>query len=319
MSLPPSTANWHWKNKNVTKWGQEWFERELVTISVTGDKEGESVSITEVQDVEGDIELGQRKSKLITIYDCKLKLRWQGTTSDGTEVSGSLTIPEVSHEVTVDKLSDYTYNWSLSTASSPEVTAIFKLARTRLPALLEAKFAEFPNALVDTHGKDLTVSTDPSRSGTPAPAHGATPAAPAAAPRVAAAAPPPPKKAEKPLNTIVVKVEATFQASGPDLYQLLTDETRIPSWTRAPAMSRALPGTEYALFGGGVRGQYVSLTPYTEIVQTWALSGPTWPSGHFATMTTTVDQGTDSTKITFTLSDAPVGMHDELKRNIEGY
>jgi activator of HSP90 ATPase len=65
MALPPSTANWHWKNKNVTNWGKEWFERELVTISVTGDKEGEVVSIATVTEVDGDIELGQRKSKYV--------------------------------------------------------------------------------------------------------------------------------------------------------------------------------------------------------------------------------------------------------------
>jgi len=39
------------------------MERELTSITVDGDKEGEMVSITQVIDVDGDIELGQRKSK----------------------------------------------------------------------------------------------------------------------------------------------------------------------------------------------------------------------------------------------------------------
>jgi activator of HSP90 ATPase len=63
MALPVSTANWHWKNKNVTTWGREWFERELSAISVKGDTESEIVSVSNVSEVEGDIELGQRKSK----------------------------------------------------------------------------------------------------------------------------------------------------------------------------------------------------------------------------------------------------------------
>ena len=137
MALPPSTANWHWKNKNITRWGQEWFERELTTISIQGDKEGEVISISKVTEVDGDIELGQRKSKyvnsfffrcqitsrisslylplifyynlsrLITIFDCKISLAWTGTTSEGTEVKGTLTIPEVSHEIVCDNLSEY--------------------------------------------------------------------------------------------------------------------------------------------------------------------------------------------------------------------
>lgn len=67
MALPPTTANWHWKNKNVTPWGKQWFERELKDLSVTGDKEGEIVTISKVFDVEGDLELGQRKSKYVDI------------------------------------------------------------------------------------------------------------------------------------------------------------------------------------------------------------------------------------------------------------
>lgn len=47
-------------------------------------------------------------SRLITIYDCKISVEWTGTASDGTEVTGKVTIPEVSHEITLDRLSDYT-------------------------------------------------------------------------------------------------------------------------------------------------------------------------------------------------------------------
>jgi Activator of Hsp90 ATPase, N-terminal len=45
--------------------------------------------------------------RLITIYDVKIELKWNGTASDGTKVSGTLTIPEVSHEITLDGLSEY--------------------------------------------------------------------------------------------------------------------------------------------------------------------------------------------------------------------
>ena len=37
--------------------------------------------------------------------------------------------------------------------------------------------------------------------------------------------------------------------------------------------SAAQPDTEYTLFGGGVKGKYVSLSPGKEIVQTWACCG----------------------------------------------
>ncbi|KAH6908306.1 chaperone activator [Coprinopsis sp. MPI-PUGE-AT-0042] len=320
MALPPSTANWHWKNKNVTPWAKEWLQTELTKLSVSGD-DGESVSIAEVTSVEGDVELGQRKSKLLTIFDCDVRARWTGTTSSGTQVEGTLRIPEISHEIICDQLEDYRYEWSLKTASSTEVDAVYKLARSRLPAALEAKLATFPSTIVEVHGKDVYIGGTASGQSTPpvvsaAPTSAAAPSA-SAAPAKAASAPV--KKTAKPANTSTITVEASFQASADDLFGLLTDEKRIPAWTRNSAVSQAKPETQYSLFGGGVKGTYVSLTPGKEIIQTWALQSPTWPQGHEATLTIAFDQSTDSTKVTFTLTGVPTGMEDELRRNIEGY
>ncbi|KAI0807928.1 activator of Hsp90 ATPase [Fomes fomentarius] len=324
-NIPPpmtsTTANWHWKNKTVTPWAKQWFDRELTAIRINGDG-SEEVAIERVVEVDGDVELGQRKSKLITIYDCKVVLDWSGIASDGTAVNGKLTIPEVSHENTLDGTSDYVYEWSLSTARSPAVDVLFQIAKTRLPSALEAKFATFPQAIIDTHGKDLTVSAQPSRQGTPAPS-GSGSAAPAASTGSDAV-----KKGvegagvktvQKANNTTSLSVDAHFMASADDLFNLLTDEKRIPTWTRAPAKSTPQPETEYSLFGGGVKGKFVSLSPPKEFVQTWALSSPTWPSDHFATLTTTLEQGSDSTKVAWRLDGVPLGMEEEITRNLNGY
>jgi activator of HSP90 ATPase len=70
MSVTPmaySTANWHWKNKTVTPWAKEWFERELVTIQVEG-SDGAVVSVERVISVDGDVELGRRKSKYVRAF-----------------------------------------------------------------------------------------------------------------------------------------------------------------------------------------------------------------------------------------------------------
>lgn len=62
-----STANWHWKNKTVTPWAKEWFERELVTIQVEG-SDGAVVSVEHVISVDGDVEVGRRKSKYVRAF-----------------------------------------------------------------------------------------------------------------------------------------------------------------------------------------------------------------------------------------------------------
>ena len=46
----------------MTPWARAWFERELATVEVSGDGE-EKVSVQKLTDFEGDVELGQRKSK----------------------------------------------------------------------------------------------------------------------------------------------------------------------------------------------------------------------------------------------------------------
>jgi len=204
---------------------------------------------------------------------------------------------------------------------SGPVEALYKLARTSLGTALETKLAEFPSALIDTHGKDLTVSSEPSPSASPVP----QPAGVAAATPVSAAPGPTEsreKLAEKPkkaINIETVTVEATFQAAADDLFSILTDEKRIPYWSRAPAQSKAEVGTEYSLFGGGVKGSYTSLKPGKEIVQTWVLNSPTWPTDHVGTLKTTFDQSTDSTKVVFSLAGVPKGLEDETRRNLEGY
>ena len=126
------------------------------------------------------------------------------------------------------------YEWSLTTALSPPVDKLYNFAKKQLTTALETKFAEFPTAIVDTHGKDLQISAapsaEPSRTGTPAPS-----ASSSASKANATSAPKVVKREEKPLNTSRVSTEANFMVSAEDLYSILTDENRIPSWTRAPA------------------------------------------------------------------------------------
>ncbi|KAG8796774.1 hypothetical protein FRC12_000024 [Ceratobasidium sp. 428] len=309
MTMSSTTANWHWKNKNVTPWAKTWFEQELTAVSHSED--GSEVKVTQVTDVDGDCELGQRKSKLITIYDCKVVLAWSGEDKEGTKAEGKVTIPEVSHEQS-DGLSDYVYEWSLTSSSSPATDTLYALAKAKLPSLLKARLDTFRTAMLDTHGKDLTVIGTPNTTtpGTPAP----TPAgAPLSKPVSAKAV------TQGITNATTVTVDASFMASADDLFELLTDEKKIPAWSHAPAQSQAAVGGPFSLFGGGVTGKYTELQKPAKIVSTWKVGSPSWPAGHEGQLTTTLNQQSDSTKVEFKLSGVPRGMEDEIRKNLEGY
>jgi activator of HSP90 ATPase len=119
----------------------------------------------------------------------------------------------------------------LTSGSSKEADEVYRFAKSKLPAALETKFAEFPAALIDTHGQDLQVvgSNEPSRSASPA-----IPA-PSAGTSTTPALPQKKKAESKPVNVKKVAVEASFQASADDLFGMLTDEKKIPMWSRAAA------------------------------------------------------------------------------------
>jgi activator of HSP90 ATPase len=63
-------------NKNCLNWAKTYFQEELV--GVEAEKNGIKVSVTRVSDVTGDVDLNQRKGKIITIFDVEIKLEWKG-------------------------------------------------------------------------------------------------------------------------------------------------------------------------------------------------------------------------------------------------
>ena len=81
--LPPSTANWHWKNKTVTPWAKQWFDRELTSIRIGGEG-SEEVAIERVVEIDGDVELGQRKSKWVASLWKTWYRRRRADACDGT-------------------------------------------------------------------------------------------------------------------------------------------------------------------------------------------------------------------------------------------
>jgi activator of HSP90 ATPase len=69
--------NWHWVNKDTSAWAKQWFEDNLTKLEAAdGDV---TAKITRVVSMDGDVDVSQRKGKIITIYDVKLTLEYSGT------------------------------------------------------------------------------------------------------------------------------------------------------------------------------------------------------------------------------------------------
>lgn len=69
--------NWHWVNKDASEWAKSYLEKNLLGLSA---EDGDvSAKISKVQSMDGDVDVSQRKGKVITLFDVKLQLEYEGT------------------------------------------------------------------------------------------------------------------------------------------------------------------------------------------------------------------------------------------------
>jgi activator of HSP90 ATPase len=68
--------NWHWVNKDVSPWAKEYLEKSLVGLQA--EENGVTAKVDSILSMEGDCDVSQRKGKVITLFDVKLKLEYSG-------------------------------------------------------------------------------------------------------------------------------------------------------------------------------------------------------------------------------------------------
>lgn len=92
-------------NKDCRPWATNYFTQELVNLSVS--KNSTTVTITSLDECTGDVDLNQRKGKLLAIYDVALKLSWKANLLNGSTLFGHISVPEVAYDTDMD---DYVVN-----------------------------------------------------------------------------------------------------------------------------------------------------------------------------------------------------------------
>ena len=112
--------NWHWVTKDAAPWAKTYLDTEVKKLSA--EEDGVSAKITKLTSLDGDVEVSQRKGKVITIYDVVLQLEYEGEppttaplyfrthltictgkTREGTDVSGSIKVPECAYDTEAEE------------------------------------------------------------------------------------------------------------------------------------------------------------------------------------------------------------------------
>jgi len=304
--------NWHWVNKDASGWTKQWLEENLVGLKA--EEADVTAHIDKLVSMDGDVDVNQRKGKVITIFDVKLVLEYSGRNAEKEEVSGTITVPEVAHDT---EENEYVFDIDIY-ADANSKQSVKDLVRSKLVPQLRTQFAKLGPALISEHGKDIqhAPGSNPS-SGFSTPKH--TPVTSSSSTQQSTVTSHNAKVSS--VNTTTVTDTEEFRAPASELYQTFTDPQRIAAFTRsAPkTFEGAKEGGKFELFGGNVSGEYLELDEPKKIVQSWRLDQ--WPKGHYSRLEINFDQNDvdNVTVMRVSWSGVPIGQEDVTKRNWSEY
>ncbi|KAI9806594.1 MAG: hypothetical protein M1825_006051 [Sarcosagium campestre] len=310
--------NWHWVSKDASTWTRSYLEDNLLGLSAQ--ESATNVKLDNVLSMEGDVDVSQRKGKVITLFDIKLQLEYSGKTADGEDVGGTVTIPEVAHDTAED---EYVFDVDIySDVSSKQ--PVKDLLRKSIVPQLRQKLAQLGPALIEEHGKDLQHGPEStSTSGVSTPVNTATstgkslPTTKATPTSISSTT----SGKTSVVNTTTVNDTEEFRTTAEELFLTFTDSHRLAAFTRAPPklFEGAKVGGKFEIFDGNVSGDFVELERPTKIVQRWRLGQ--WPTGHYSQLEIKFDQNDqDSVTVMRVKWDGvPVGQEEVTKRNWREY
>jgi len=298
--------NWHWVNKDVSGWTKEFLEARIKEVKA--EENGVTAHLDKLISMDGDVDVNQRKGKVITIFDVKLVIEYSGKTKEDEDVSGTITVPEVAHDT---EENEYVFDIDIYSDANSKAP-VKDLVRSNLVPQLRKQFAKLGPALIAEHGKDIQH------------APGSGPSSGVSTPKLHTPSPAPTSfttatqtKGNSSVNTTTVTDNEEFRAPASELYQTFTNPQRITAFTRAApkVFEGAKKGGKFELFGGNVSGEYLELVEPTKIVQSWRLDQ--WPKGHFSRLEINFDQNDvdNVTVMRVSWSGVPIGQEEVTKRN----
>lgn len=349
--------NWHWVDKNCIDWTRTYFSEKLTEISAqteTPEKKPVTVKITKVKSCEGDVDVCQRKGKVISLFDLKLVVNYEGEILDNegdepkySRVGGDITVPEIAYDSSED---DYQFEITTLTGQSAKDKEFIKTqVRQLIVPQLRKALAIFGTDLLKEHGSEIQHPIDQVQSNftksnqvesakliqsklnkeASSSSSSTKDSSTSSTSNNSGATSNGSVKPEVPIyNTESATTEMTCRAPASEVYETFTDKSRVAAWSRSPPkytkslnsneeVDEPTVGTAYSLFGGNITGEFLELEKGKLIKQTWRLKE--WKAGHYATLTLTLDQHDNETKVKVKFDGIPVGQVDDVLENFNQY
>lgn len=309
--------NWHWTEKNADAWSKAKI-KELFTNKVIENTKIGNVVIEEVDKIEGEARANNRKGKLIFFYEWEIVLKWKGhVNGNDKEINGKIEIPNLSEEH--DDMEDVDLEVTV-TGNSAEASALKDMLRKGDGAKeLRSVLSAYVTALKNEYSTDLikpkkgaettTTNNKVIINNSPAVSQAQT-------------------KNEENMKSLDIgcKLELTeiniseeMKCTGQELFNALTRKDMIQIFTNCEAKmtEQAIEGGEFLLLGGNIQGKFIEVTPFTKIVQEWRLKS--WPSGISSTVTITIKQANEDTKLFIKQTGVPKKEVEQTKEGWQRY
>ncbi|PVV03251.1 hypothetical protein BB560_001916 [Smittium megazygosporum] len=333
--------NWHWTDKNCFDWAKSYFEQTLANLELTsGDK---TVKIAKVTSVSGDVDLNQRKGKVMALYDVELALKWVGTVAGKEdEYSGTITVPEIAHDT---EREDFVFDTRLDAVdkSNENLDAqtgneLKELVRKQLSSKLADEFLKFHEALISNNLGDVYIKASDDPNSTTSSAGNIRTEPKIILNKNSISSEPEHVKAFKAgksglnldslsggysISTGKITMDIEFKAPPKDVFDALTNPSTASLWSRSSATVSSSPNSNFELFGGNVSGTVIKAEQSKDsantfvIVQKWRLGQ--WPSNHFSTVEMTITEGSNSTKLGLVQTGVPSNELEVTERNWTHY
>ncbi|EPZ35423.1 Activator of Hsp90 ATPase domain-containing protein [Rozella allomycis CSF55] len=292
--------NWHWLEKNCFPWAKEYFQNAFQTKL---DVNGTQVSLS-LKEVSGDVDVNQRKGKIITLYDLKFVLN-----CEISDVKTQIEVPEFNSI-------DETYENCQIVIETSVKSEHSKVIEDAIRKIL----LKFTQELITTHVNDLVI-----------------PSGRMVLPDVKAAENQKfidkktmiseeddkcntMKSEENDKSNVAVSnidLETEFQCPAADLFDCFTNAQRIAAWTRSPAEFTLKNESAFKLFNGNIMGKLLSFEHNKSITLQWRLK--TWPVNHFSVATLNILPGSDSTVLKLHQKNVPRSELETTKKNWQSY
>ncbi|KAG7461209.1 hypothetical protein MATL_G00207730 [Megalops atlanticus] len=302
--------NWHWTERDATNWSSEKLKELLLGVRVEGE-EG-ICEITEVDTLEGEASINNRKGKLIFFYEWNVKATWTGTTKKGIKYKGSVEVPNLSDENDMDDL-DIVVSLSKDEPDTPLLGLMRKEGMKKVRAVLGSYVGhlktEFTQGMILPTANGLNkqqqqpsqskAKVDKTQIGN------------------AGSAPQSTVNTGVKIPTCKFSLKDTFLTSPEELYRVFINQEMTQAFTHAPAMVDGDRGGKFRLLDGNVCGEFQELVPDQKIVMRWRYK--TWPCEHYANITLKFSDRGNETELEVECKGVPVSEEERTKQGWERY